>query len=77
MCIRDRPSDNRCFSDKEYELSGAKISEDLQNWSKAPGDILVVSENSINDNLLNVSAKLTDNLTQNPSRFIRIKVIIE
>ncbi|MFL2451842.1 MAG: lamin tail domain-containing protein [Verrucomicrobiales bacterium] len=54
-----------------------EISEDLQNWSKAPGDILVVSENSINDNLLNVSAKLTNNLTQNPSRFIRIKVIIE
>ena len=26
-----QPSDNRCFSDKEYELSGAKISEDLQN----------------------------------------------
>ena len=28
-----QPSDNRCFSDKEYELSGAKISEDLQKCS--------------------------------------------
>ena len=28
-----QPSNNRCFSDKEYELSGAKISEDLQKCS--------------------------------------------
>mgnify|MGYP001206860843 CR=1 FL=1 len=28
-----QPSNNRCFSDEEYELSGAKISEDLQKCS--------------------------------------------
>ena len=28
-----QPSNNRCFSNKEYELSGAKISEDLQKCS--------------------------------------------
>ena len=54
-----------------------EISADLQNWSEASGDLLVVSENAINNNLLSVSAKLTDDLTQNLSRFIRIRVIIE
>ncbi len=28
-----QPSNNRCFSDKEYELSGAKINEDLKKCS--------------------------------------------
>ena len=28
-----QPSNNRCFSDKEFELSGAKINEDLKKCS--------------------------------------------
>jgi len=54
-----------------------EFSEDLQTWSVASEESLIISENPINDNLVNVSAQLTDNLTQNPSRFMRIRVNIE
>ena len=54
-----------------------EFSGDLQTWSVASEESLIISENPINDNLVNVSAQLTDNLTQNPSRFMRIRVNIE
>ena len=69
MCIRDRN-----VTGVNYVI---EYSQNLETWVQANNDDLVISERPINDNLIGISARMKENLSDSVLRFMRIRVLIE
>ena len=54
-----------------------EYSQNLETWVQANNDDLVISERPINDNLIGISARMKENLSDSVLRFMRIRVLIE
>ena len=54
-----------------------EYSQNLETWVQANNNDLVISERPINDNLIGISARMKENLSDSVLRFMRIRVLIE
>ena len=54
-----------------------EYSQNLETWVQANNNDLVLSERPINDNLIGISARMKENLSDSVLRFMRIRVLIE